>query len=208
MGYLNMLSERTKHLEYTLNELIDITKVKQEELSFKNISFQDVVKSVLSGFKGEIDKGEIRVEQSICGCNGFNSDEKLIRGLLYYLVDNAIKFRSNLEPCIQISVQEKTNGVLITIADNGPGIDESIRARIYEMYFRGNEKSTGSGLGLYIVSSIVERLNGYISLKSGKGGGTAFIIFLPDALYIAKLKQEDGGNTYLMDKSMPDVSGD
>lgn len=206
MGYLNMLSERTKHLEYTLSELIDITKVRQEELVFKNIPFQAVIKSVLSNFSTEIDKFGVKVEQKICGSEGFNSDEKLIRGLLYYLIDNAIKFRSNLEPCIQISVQEKPNGVLITIADNGPGIDENIRSRIYEMYFRGNEKSTGSGLGLYIVSSIVERLNGYISLKSSKGGGAAFVIFLPDALYIAKLKKEEGATTYLMDKSMSDIS--
>lgn len=206
MGYLNMLSERTKHLEYTLSELIDITKVRQEELVFKNISFRTVLKSVLSNFTAEIEKFGVKVVQKICGCDGFNSDEKLVRGLLYYLIDNAIKFRSNLEPSIEISVHEKPNGVLITIADNGPGIDENIRSRIYEMYFRGNEKSTGSGLGLYIVSSIVERLNGYISLKSSKGGGAAFVIFLPDALYIAKLKKEEGTTTYLMDKRMPDIS--
>lgn len=206
MGYLNMLAERTKHLEYTLNELIDITKVKQEELTFKTISFPGIVKSVLSNFKGDIEKCGIKVEQNICTSSSFSTDEKLIRGLLNYLIDNAIKFRSNLEPRLKIGVQEKTNGVLLTVADNGPGIDENIRSRIYEMYFRGNEKSTGSGLGLYIVNSIVERLNGYISLKSAKGGGAAFIIFLPDALYIEKLKKEEGGNNYLMDKGTPGIA--
>lgn len=206
MGYLNMLAERTKHLEYTLNELIDITKVKQEELAFKSISFPDVVKSVLSNFKTDIEKFGIQVEQKICTSNGFSTDEKLIRGLLNYVIDNAIKFRNNMEPRIEIGVQEKPNGVLLTVADNGPGIDENIRSRIYEMYFRGNEKSTGSGLGLYIVNSIVERLNGYISLKTTKGGGAAFIIFLPDALYIEKLKKEEGVNNYLMDKSAPDIT--
>lgn len=202
MGYLNMLAERTKHLEYTLNELIDITKVKQEELSFTSISFPNVVNSVLCRFNTEIEKGQIKVEQNVCECNDFNTDEKLIRGLLYYLIDNAIKFRSNLAPCIQIGVEGKPNGIVITVADNGPGIDENIRARIYEMYFRGNEKSTGSGLGLYIVNSIVERLNGYISLKSVKGEGATFVIFLPDALYIEQLKKEKGGSTYLMGNSM------
>lgn len=206
MGYLNMLAERTKHLEYTLNELIDITKVKQEELAFKSISFPDVVKSVLSNFKTDIEKFGIQVEQKICASNSFSTDEKLIRGLLNYVIDNAIKFRNNLEPRIEIGVQEKPNGMLLTVADNGPGIDENIRSRIYEMYFRGNEKSTGSGLGLYIVNSIVERLNGYISLKTTKGGGAAFIIFLPDALYIEKLKKEEGVNNYLMDKSAPDIT--
>jgi PAS domain S-box-containing protein len=204
LAYLQMLGDRARHLEYTLNELIDITKVKQEDLSFSGICFPDIIESVLSVFKGELKKCLIRVEQDVVGCEDFSSDEKLIQGLLYYLIDNAIKFRSNTAPCIKVTVQEKGNGIMLSIADNGPGIDEHVRARIYEMYYRGNVKSTGSGLGLYIVNSIVERLGGYINLQSHQGEGTTFTIFLPDALYIEKLKKGDG-NLYLPDKRAADV---
>lgn len=199
-AYLQMLGDRIRHLEYTLGELIDITKIKQEELSFSSIAFPDVLPSVLHVFKEEIEKDQIKIEQDFESVEYFSSDEKLIRGLLYYLIDNAVKFRSNKAPCIKVSAREKTNGIMLSIADNGPGIDEPIRDRIYEMYFRGNEKSTGSGLGLYIVNTIVERLGGYINLHSSPGEGTCFSIFLPDASYIEKLNKGNGVNHYLPDK--------
>lgn len=204
LSYINMLNERTKHLEYTLGELIDITKIKQEDLSLTVISFERLVKKAFSKFRKEIEKYHIEVNTLIQLPLDwqFRSDPKLIISLFQYLIDNSIKFRSNATSSISVSIREQSGGALITFSDNGPGIEEEIRGRIYEMYFRGNERSTGSGLGLYIVSSIVERLNGYISLQSKPGQGTTFIIFLPDVRQMEELRKQEGG-TYLPEKSMP-----
>ena len=201
LSYINMLNERTKHLEYTLGELIDITKIKQEDLSLTVISFERLVKKALGRFKKEIAKYKIEVETQLPFNLEFRSDSKLVASLFHYLIDNSIKFRNNDAPRICISVREQAGGIIIVVSDNGPGIDEEIRGRVYEMYFRGNERSTGSGLGLYIVSSIVERLHGYISLQSKPGQGASFIIFLPDVRQLEELRKKEGG-TYLPDKSM------
>ncbi len=203
LSYINMLNERTRHLEYTLMELIDITKIKQEDISIQLISFERLVRKVLGQFKKEIERNhfEIQTEFQYAGDWKFRSDPKLIVSLLHYLIDNSIKFRSNELPCISIIVREQAGGVLITLSDNGPGIDEEIRSRVYDMYFRGNEKSTGSGLGLYIVNSIVERLNGYINLQSKPGKGASFVVFLPDAHLLEDLRKSES-NTYLPDKNI------
>lgn len=199
LRYICMLSERTKHLEFVLNELIAITKIKQEELSLAPVCFQSLVKQVCSLFEEDISRDGICVKCSFQIESLFTNDEKLIRGLLFYLVDNAIKFRNNREPKIQIEVREQLNGVAIRVADNGPGISEAIRERIYEMYFRGHEKSTGSGLGLYIVNSIVERLGGYIHLQAQAGLGSAFTVYLPDAAYLEK-QRKGNINLYLRER--------
>jgi signal transduction histidine kinase len=59
------------------------------------------------------------------------------------------------------------------------GISNDIRDRIFDMFFRGNDDSKGSGLGLYIVKNTVEKLGGTISLENGKPKGTTFVIWLP-----------------------------
>ena len=202
LNYINLLNERTKHLEFTLGELIDITKIKQEELIIDQMCFQALINEVLEQFKNEIEKYDIEVETHVESPPHFRSDPKLIKNLLYYLIDNSVKFRNNDKPSIIIQVQTQAgNKVLISVSDNGPGIEENIRDRIYEMYFRGSEKSTGSGLGLYIVSSIVDRLGGYIHLQSSLGKGAVFTVQLPDTCELEKLRQNES-NTYLSDRNL------
>ncbi|MBW3544087.1 MAG: PAS domain-containing sensor histidine kinase [Bacteroidetes bacterium] len=185
--YIQMLGERANHLEFTLSELIAITKVKQEDLSLAPINFQAVIDDTLLSFEKAIREHGLMVDVAIKAKKPFLTDEKLIRGILFYLIDNSIKFRNNSEPRLRIAVDEQSNGILLTVKDNGPGIDPAIHDRIYDMYYRGHEKSQGSGLGLYIVASIVERLCGYITLESsGKDDGASFRIFLPHDLYLRR----------------------
>ncbi|EMR02996.1 sensor histidine kinase [Cesiribacter andamanensis] len=186
--YIKLMGERANHLEFTLSELIAITKVKQEDLSLAAIDFQALIDDVLLSFERSIRDGGISVDVAIRTTTPFSTDEKLIRGILFYLIDNSIKFRNNQNPRIRVAVDEQSNGVLMTVADNGPGIDPEIQDRIYDMYYRGHEKSQGSGLGLYIVASIVERLCGYITLDSSihTNSGATFRIFLPNDLYLRR----------------------
>jgi signal transduction histidine kinase len=69
---------------------------------------------------------------------------------------------------------------VLTFEDNGQGIDELYLQRIFEMYFRANEKSKGNGLGLYIVKKIVDKLRGTVSVKSQFGKGTLITVTLPN----------------------------
>jgi signal transduction histidine kinase len=59
------------------------------------------------------------------------------------------------------------------------GIQEEYQSKIFEMYYRGNDKSKGNGLGLYIVKKAVDKLRGNISFRSVEKGGTAFTVTLP-----------------------------
>ena len=188
--YIDLMSERANHLEFTLSELIAITNVKQEELSISEISFNHIIEEVLDSFRPKIESFNINIERELNLDKPFFSDEKLVRGILFYLIDNSVKFRNNDEPNISIKINEQSQGVLMSVGDNGPGIEPDIQDRIYDMYFRGHEKSQGSGLGLYIVASIVERLMGYVTLESSPERGTTFRIFLPNDLYMRKKKEE------------------
>lgn len=63
-------------------------------------------------------------------------------------------------------------------SDNGPGMDENQLERVFDPFF--TTKDTGTGLGLYIVSTEVEKVGGQISVKSTPAEGTTFTVLLPD----------------------------
>jgi signal transduction histidine kinase len=67
----------------------------------------------------------------------------------------------------------------LIVSDNGQGIDAAYHHRIFDMYFRANERSKGNGLGLYITKKAVEKLNGEISFESAAGHGCVFKVIVP-----------------------------
>jgi signal transduction histidine kinase len=70
--------------------------------------------------------------------------------------------------------------VRISFKDNGVGIHEEYIDKIFKMFFRANADSKGSGLGLYIVKSAIEKLRGTVHVQSALGSGTEFIITIPN----------------------------
>jgi signal transduction histidine kinase len=78
----------------------------------------------------------------------------------------------------------------LEVEDNGQGIGEQYQPMIFDMYFRGNDRSKGNGLGLYIVKKAVEKLNGTVSFTSSFGQGTVFSIDLPANHHIVESTPE------------------
>jgi len=112
----------------------------------------------------------------------FSFDEEQIKRCLINLLDNAVAVLaddSTIGPTIDISLSlnDEKESVFIKIADNGPGIPEEDKPKLFEPYF--STKKTGTGLGLAIVSTIVADHNGYIRVQNNTPHGSIFIIELP-----------------------------
>ncbi|HEY3430053.1 MAG TPA: HAMP domain-containing sensor histidine kinase, partial [Cyclobacteriaceae bacterium] len=71
-------------------------------------------------------------------------------------------------------------GATIKIEDQGQGIEPEYMDRVFDMYFRANERSKGNGLGLYIVKKVTEKLQGTVHLTSTRSVGTTVTIFIPN----------------------------
>ncbi len=80
---------------------------------------------------------------------------------------------------MDISVEKLKSNLNIIIKDNGIGIGEDQQAKVFEMFYRGHHTSEGFGLGLYIVSHVVNKMNGKVILTSKEGIGTEIDITLP-----------------------------
>jgi len=109
-------------------------------------------------------------------------DARLIVQVLINLIDNAIKYTPSGSE-IEISAVEKDNEIAITVADNGHGIADEIKPRVFDMFYTGAEKIADSrrslGLGLALCKSIVNAHGGEITVTDNKPHGAVFIFTLP-----------------------------
>jgi signal transduction histidine kinase len=106
----------------------------------------------------------------------------LVETVLYNLIENALFFNTlqdERKRVVHVKIQSLAGAVGIEVEDNGIGIERTIRHRVYDMFFKGTEKSKGHGLGLYIVSKAVNTMEGNLKLDSEPGGNTTFRVQLP-----------------------------
>jgi signal transduction histidine kinase len=97
------------------------------------------------------------------------------------LISNAIRYHDNRKDTqyIRLHAEIKDKAFYLTIEDNGQGIAVEYHNRIFDMFYRANEHSKGSGLGLYIVKEALIKLSGTIHLESAPGVGSTFIVMVP-----------------------------
>lgn len=122
-------------------------------------------------------------EEIATGCKVVG-DAPMLRIAISNLLENAIKYTPAAQP-ITITLTHKSPMVILSIADEGPGIPDSEKRRIFEKFYRiGNEdtrKTKGTGLGLYLSSKIVEQHKGRITVTDNTPHGSVFHIQLPQA---------------------------
>ena len=97
------------------------------------------------------------------------------------LITNSLRYSDTekADPNVKVHAHTESNKLHITISDNGQGIKKEHQSKIFEMFYRANETSNGSGLGLYIVKESVDKLKGKIELESEFGVGTSVHVILP-----------------------------
>lgn len=123
-------------------------------------------------------EGELIIDCPDYDCSILGNQEALFNALSN-LIENAIQV-STQKPLIKISLN-RTNGYFnICVEDNGPGIDDKIKDRVFDPFF--STRPMGTGLGLAVVSSVIKAHDGEIYLKSAEGGGTIFQVLLPDII--------------------------
>lgn len=119
--------------------------------------------------------GELQVNTPDVPCPFFGDREALINSLSN-LVDNSVR-AARFNPCIRLSLSIQGSFYQLTVEDNGPGIDESIREHIFDPFY--SNRSGGTGIGLAVVHSAIKASGGEIAIRTARGGGALIEILLP-----------------------------
>jgi signal transduction histidine kinase len=87
-------------------------------------------------------------------------------------------------------IEQNEEAIRIEVSDNGIGIKKEHQDRIFDMFYRGTNFTSGTGLGLYIVKCSIEKLNGAIGVESEEGQGTCFTMIIPNNPKLKNTKEK------------------
>lgn len=181
LQYIDMIQLSTKKLDETLIALVQSMSIKDVEKFEDEIDFKGMFDDILDRFQYYEGFSKMQFDIIINVQEPFFSSRQILQPVFQNLVENSIKYRNiKAEQCrCTISVSATKENVIITFEDNGMGMDAKIHEKVFDVYYKGTQKSKGSGLGLYIVKTAIEKLDGHIRLESKPGKGSTFIITLP-----------------------------
>lgn len=205
--YLDEIYKGNKRMVDLVNALLNVSRLELGTFSIEpeNIYLKDIAESVLNELKPQVVNKKMLVtkfyDENLV--KNYSADPKLTRIIFQNLLSNAVKYTPDGGK-IDLSIKVVKKEILITVSDNGLGIPDNQRGLIFSKLFRAdNVKETdteGTGLGLYIIKSIVENIGGKIWFESPsvivndnkvKNRGTSFYLSLP----LEGMKKKAGAKT-------------
>lgn len=179
--YLQMMKGRIHDMDAFIREIITYSRNARMEVNKREVRLRKVIEEVVDELSfieaSKKIKLDILVTDDLCVL----TDATRLKVILSNLITNAIKYRneSSQEPCIVVEARTDNQGATIWVKDNGIGIETEFIDKIFNMFYRANEDSKGSGLGLYIVRETVAKLGGEVKVESVPGKGSTFWVHLP-----------------------------
>ena len=177
--FIGFIEDRTIRMQDMINDLLAFSRVSTKGKPLAKIDLNEVVESALSNL--ELSIKESGVDIKAYDLPTVNGDLSQLIRLFQNLIGNAIKFKGEKPLKISIkSVWEKDKWV-ISISDNGIGIDPQYAKRIFDIFqtLHPKDKYPGTGIGLAIAKRIVERHGGKLWVESEIGKGSVFYFLLP-----------------------------
>lgn len=181
LSYLDMIDRSIVKLDRVILDLTSISKKRLIKLKLESINFNLLIADIRSqindhGKKSAVDLRYEERKENVLVC-----DRNLLKMILVHLIDNAMAFTRNNQPqpFVRVSFARASGKVLITVEDNGLGMHKESLPKIFNLFYKENAQTQGSGLGLYSVKDMLDKLNGTISVQSDLGDGSVFVITLP-----------------------------
>jgi PAS domain S-box-containing protein len=179
--YLMRIQNSAQRMSTLIEDLLTFSRVTTKPTTTKAVDLNETIGNVIADLHSRIEKehGEV-ITKGILPT--VMADETHMRQLFQNLISNALKFHAPGEtPTVTISSEATDKEFIIKVSDNGIGIDDKYKTKVFSVFQRLNTKQAfeGTGIGLAVCKKIVDRYNGTIDIESELGTGTTFIITLP-----------------------------
>ena len=171
-----------KRLDGFIKDMIDLSRNSRLAVTPSEINFNKTIDDIIKSLHYYQNANFIKINKVIKLTKVFYTDVKRLEIVINNLLSNAIKYHTSehVNPYVNIIIKEFENGIIINIEDNGKGIAQEHLNKIFDMFYRADNSSEGSGIGLYIVRETVQKMGGQIKVSSLQGVGTKFEIRLPN----------------------------
>ena len=209
--YLEKISSSANHLLSLINDILDVSRIESGHMALRNekFSFRAMLEQINNMIGGQCQERGLSYDCTIHGQvdEYYIGDDTKLKQVFLNILGNAVKFTPR-NGTVTFSVErvtqyEEQSVLRFVIRDTGIGMDPEYLPRIFDAFSQENSANTtaygGTGLGMVITKSIVEMMNGAISVESEKGAGSTFTVELT-------LKNCDQGTQYAGDFDPREVS--
>lgn len=175
----SVIQRQAKRMSELINQIMELSKIeKQIIIPTQRINFSEITEKILQDYKNLIDKKNIKISKEIEENIFIIGDKIMIERLLDNLLNNSMKFTKNE---IKIKLYSENENCILEVEDNGIGMSEEFKNLIWGRFYQINDSrnkkiNKGFGLGLFLVSKIIEQHNAVIEVESVLNEGTKFIV--------------------------------
>jgi PAS domain S-box-containing protein len=177
--YIDFAVSGAKRMQLLINDLLQYSRVGTRGKPFRPTELNQVFADAVSNLDRAIAESGAKVTRGELPI--VPGDAVQLGQLFQNLIGNAIKFRGTHAPEIEVSARDVDGETVLSVKDNGIGIEAQHAERIFQIFQRlhEREKYSGTGIGLAVSKKIVERHGGRIWVESAPGAGSAFLFTLP-----------------------------
>lgn len=185
--YLNIIKLSAKNLSDLIYDILEVSRIEQGRLDFspQKVKPQQIINELVAERQNKTKaKGlELKVEFREKKDVSINVNPNRFRQVLVNLIENAIKYTKEGNITVRTDVDLSKNIYITEVEDSGIGISAQEQLRLFEKFYRVKNKETagipGTGLGLWMVKKLTEKMGGKIFLESMKGVGSKFTLIFP-----------------------------
>jgi signal transduction histidine kinase len=183
--YYRVINKESHRLTQLINNILDFSRIEagRREYRMAVADLKKIVHDVVDAYRFPIEQQGFELDVSVNDdLPSIEVDQEAIGQALINLVNNAIKY-SDEHKFIRISVQREGEGLAVSVADRGIGVEKAEQGKIFEKFYRAEDSlvhtTRGSGLGLPLVRHIAEAHGGEVRVDSCPGKGSTFTLWLP-----------------------------
>ena len=182
--YLDISQNELQRLGLLVDKVLNLSMFEKKEIEVKHEVFdlKEVVSEVAASLRLQIEKYNARVLVESDGDTHLKGDRLHMLSVVFNLLDNALKY-SKGNTAIKVTLKEEQDTIVMRVTDNGIGIPQAYKEKIFEKFFRvptgDTHNAKGHGLGLSYIGQVVRQHKGAISVDSHEGIGSTFTIILP-----------------------------
>ena len=174
-AFLDIIARNSRRINELINELLSATKF--TDLQYEEIRVNDLLDETLNEAIDRAQLGHVHINKNYSSDNiWLNVDRSRMEIALLNIIVNAMEAMTGDNNLLMLETGEKNGQCIITIRDNGKGMDSETLAKVFDPYF--TSKTNGNGLGMTNTQNIILNHKGKIEVVSEEGNGTAFIITL------------------------------
>ncbi len=178
--FIDFAVDGARRMQSLIRDLLDLSRITTRGRPFVAVDAGALLRETVRGLRTAV--AEAGAEIEIGELPTVTGDPAQLEQLFANLLGNALKYRSERAPRITVTAEREGEGWRFCVGDNGIGIEEEFRERIFQIFQRlhTREEYGGNGIGLALCRKIANRHGGRIWVESRKGESSRFYVWLPD----------------------------